>query len=255
MSIESGTMPPPIDETPGLSQIDRLSNILFAPSKTFIDIRDKNRSWWMPFMLSILFVYVFFSLVTVKVGWRQVADNVIASDAKAQERLAQAPNPTAAKEQAVNISSLIIQVTAWGSAALALIGALVASLILWGSINFIFGGKSKFVDIFCLWMYAGLPGIFKFIVSSVMVFINAPDAFNIKSFSPTTLSTWLPADTNKFLMAIAMKIDITDIWSMVLLSIGLAILAKVNRSSGYIVVFGWWCILLCFGLIGAAFSG
>ncbi len=238
---------------PGLSQIERVTNTFLAPSKTFNDIRDHNRSWWVPYLLSMVFVYVFFALVTVKVGWHQVGDNILSSDVKTQERLAQAPPE--AKEQALKMTVLFTEGIAWGSAAVGLIIALIASLVLWGSINFIFGGKSKFSEVFCVWMYAGLPGIFKMLLGSVMVYLNAPDAFNIKNFAPTNLGAFLPADANKFLMVLATKMDITDIWGLVLLSIGLAIVAKVGKSSGYMVVFGWWFILLFLGLVGAAFSG
>jgi hypothetical protein len=42
---------------------------------------------------------------------------------------------------------------------------------------------------------------------------------------------------------------------MVLTSIGVAIVAGVKRSSGYMTVFGWWVIgLLIFTGLGAAFS-
>jgi hypothetical protein len=248
-----GEAPGLVQETPGLTQVERITNTFVAPSKTFIDIRDKSRSWWAPYLLSKLFAYLFFALVTAKVGWHQVAENVISSDAKAQERLAQAP--PGAREQAVHIAALFTEVSVWGTAALALLAPLIASLVLWGSINFLFGGKSKFSEVFCVWMYAWLPGIFKMILGSIMVFLNAPDSFNIKNFAPTNIGAFLPADTNKFLMVIATKLDITDLWGLALLSIGLATVARVKRSSGYIVVFGWWAILLLVALAGAAFQG
>ncbi len=255
MSTDTNAMPPAVDETPGLSQLGRVTNILFAPSKTFIDIRDKSRSWWLPFLITIFFAYLFFAVVTAKVGWTQVADNMLSSDAKTQERLAQAPNPAEAKEQALKITSIITQVTVWGNAAFVLLFSLIAAVVLWASINFIFGGKSKFSEVFCVWMYAGLPGIFKLIVGSIMLLLIAPDTFNLKNFAPTNIGFMLPADTNKFLMVIATKLDVVDIWGLVLLSIGLAIVARLKNNSGYIVVFGWWAILIFLGLIGAAFSG
>jgi hypothetical protein len=50
-------------------------------------------------------------------------------------------------------------------------------------------------------------------------------------------------------------LDITTIWSMVLMAIGLAVVAGVKRTSGYITVFGWWALIVLIGVgWAAAFS-
>jgi hypothetical protein len=42
---------------------------------------------------------------------------------------------------------------------------------------------------------------------------------------------------------------------LVLLSIGVAAVAGVKRSYGYIAVFGWWAIFVLFGVGMAAITG
>jgi hypothetical protein len=238
---------------PGLSQIQRVTNTFIAPTKTFEDIRDKSRSWWLPFVLSIIFAYLFFAVVTVKVGWPQVVDNLLNASQKTQDQMAQATPE--ARAQIVKFTLISTEVSAWATPVIVIIATLIAALVLWGTINFVFGGKAKFGHVFCVWMFAGLPGIVKLLLGTAMLFVSAPDTFNLKNPAPTNLGAFLPADTNKFLMVIATKLDITDIWGMVLLSIGLAIVAKVSRTSGYIAVFGWWFVLMLLALAGAAFSG
>lgn len=240
-----------VEPAPGLSQIERVVDTFVAPTKTFEDIRDRSRSWWLPFVISIFVSYLFFALVTVKVGWPQVVDNMMNADQKTQERLAQAPPD--ARANAVKMTLIITEVAAGATPVVAIIAALLASLALWGTINFVFGGKSKFGEVLCVWFFAGLPGTIKLLLGSIMVFVAAPDVFNLKNFAPTNLGAFLPADTNKFLMVIATKVDLVDIWGLILLSIGLAIVAKVSRSAGYISVFGWWFVLVLLGLVGAAF--
>ena len=45
------------------------------------------------------------------------------------------------------------------------------------------------------------------------------------------------------------------IWCLILTSIGVAIVAGVKRTSGYIAVFGWWVIGVLLGVgVAAAFS-
>jgi hypothetical protein len=62
-------------------------------------------------------------------------------------------------------------------------------------------------------------------------------------------------DTSKALYSLATSLDIVTIWTLVLLSIGVATVAGVKRSSGYIAVFGWWAIIVLFGVGIAAVMG
>jgi hypothetical protein len=84
----------------------------------------------------------------------------------------------------------------------------------------------------------------------------APESFNIKNFAPTNLGAFLdPIETNKALYALATSLDVTTIWTLVLLGIGTAIVAGIKRSSGYIAVFGWWAIYVLASAGIAAFQG
>src|SRR5579863_5525854 len=76
----------------GLSQMQRVTSIFSAPSKTFEDIKRGNKSWWMPWIILAIFGYLFFAVVSTKVGMPTVVDNQmkLASE-KQQEQMAQAP--------------------------------------------------------------------------------------------------------------------------------------------------------------------
>jgi len=84
----------------------------------------------------------------------------------------------------------------------------------------------------------------------------APESFNLKNFAPTNVGAFMdPIGANKVLYALATAFDITTIWTVVLMSIGLATVAGVKRSSGYIAVVGWWLIVVLFGVGLAAVMG
>ena len=84
----------------------------------------------------------------------------------------------------------------------------------------------------------------------------APESFNIKNFAPTNLGAFLdPVETNKALYAFATSMDAITIWSMVLMGMGIATVAGVKRGSGYIAMFGWWAIIVLFGVAIAAIRG
>jgi hypothetical protein len=136
-------------------------------------------------------------------------------------------------------------------------GVALLSLGLWGTINFVFGGKATYGSIFAVWFFASLPGIVKPLLGVIVILAGAdPESFNIKNYAPTNVAAFLnPIDTNKALYALATSLDAITIWTLVLLAIGTAIVAGVKRTSGYIAVFGWWAIFVLIGAGIAAIQG
>jgi len=243
-------------ETPGLSQLQRVTNIFTAPSRTFEDIKRGNKSWWLPFVLLAIFAYLFFAVVSLKIGMQQVVDNQIRLNPAQEEKLAQAPPEQRALS--AKISLYVTEGIFIANPALVLAVVALGSLGLWGTINFVFGGKAKYGSIFAVWMFASLPSIIKTLLGVIVIFAGtAPESFNIKNFAPTNIGAFLnPLETNKALYAFATSLDVVSIWSMVLLGIGTAMVAGVKRTSGYIAVFGWWAIFVLIGVgTAAAFGG
>ena len=246
---------PTAETTPGLTQWQRVINIFSAPSRTFEDIKRGNRSWWLPFLIMVLVGYIFFAAVTTKIGWTQVAQNAIHLNPKAEERMQQAP--PAQRDMTMKITQSFTEGVVAATPIFLLVFAAVMALVLWGTINFLFAGKAQFPSIFAVMMYGFLPGIIKTILGTIVVFTGmAPESFNIRNFAPTNLGAFLnPLETNSALYALASSIDFTTIWTLVVVSIGVAIVAGVKRSSGYIAVFGWWAIVVLVGAGWAAIMG
>jgi hypothetical protein len=240
----------------GLSQWQRVTCTFSAPSKTFEDIKRGNRSWWMPFILTAIVGYVLFTAITLKIGWAQVAENTLHSDVKTEEKLANAP---AARETALKYTQYSIEGGFAAGPVLGLAILALGSLGLWGTINFVFGGKAKYGSILAVWFYASLPGMIKSLLGTVVIFAGlAPETFNLKTFAPTNLAAFLypnPLEANKALYTLASWLDVTTIWMLVLLGIGTAIVAGVKRNSGYIAVFGWWTLFFLISVGWAAVTG
>jgi hypothetical protein len=248
---------PVAEGAPGLSQLQRVACTFSAPSKTFEDIKRGNRSWWMPLAIMALVGYILFAAVALKIGMRTVVDNQIKFDPKTAERMANATPEQ--REMGSKISLYITEGIFIASPVLVLAGVALLSLGLWGTINFVFGGNAAYGSIFAVWMYASLPSIIKTLLGIVVIFVGGePDTFNIKNFAPTNLGAFLfpnPAEANRVLYTLASSLDFVTIWTLVLLSIGVAAVAGVKRSYGYIAVFGWWAIFVLFGVGMAAITG
>ena len=239
----------------GLTQMQRVIDTFTAPSKTFADIKRGNRSWWLPLIIYAVIGYALFAVVANRIGMQQVVENQIHLDPKAEARMAQAP--PAQRETGYRISLYITEAVFAAGPVFALVGAAVLSLVLWGTINFVFGGKSSFSSIFAVMMYAWLPTTIKSILGIITILSGmAPESFNVKNMAPTNLGAFLdPIETNKALYTLATSVDIINIWIMVLVSIGIATVAGVKRGSGYIAVFGWWIIVVLFSVGVAAVTG
>lgn len=243
------------EPVPGLTQWQRTANTFTAPSKTFEDIKRGNKSWWLPFLIYIVVAYLFFAAVATKIGMQQVVDNQIHMNPTQEERLAQAtPEQRAFSNK---ISLYITEGLFLASPATILIAFAVGSLVLWGTINFGFGGRAKFGGVFAAWMYAALPSIVKSLLAIVVIFAGtAPESFNIRNPAPTNIGAFLnPLETNKALYTLASAVDVIAIWQAILLGIGLAAVAGVKRTSGYIAVFGWWALIILISVAIATVTG
>lgn len=246
---------PAAEATPGLTQWQRVVDTFTAPSKTFADIKLGHKSWWLPFVIYVVLGFAFYAAVNSKIGMRTVVDNQIRLSPKSEERLAQLTPDQ--RESQMKISTTITQVIFIATPVFLLGTGAAIALVLWGTINFGFGGKAKFGSIFTVWMYAMLPSIIKTVLGIVVIYSGvAPESFNIKNFAPTNLGAFLnPADIHPALYSLATSIDIITIWCLALVGIGTAIVAGVKRSSGYISSFGWWVIVVLIGAGWAAIMG
>jgi len=236
---------PAAPEGPALTQAQRVIYTFTAPSKTFTDIL-RNTSWWLPFVLSIVFSYSFLFTVQAKVGWDQVTENSIRQSPKRAEQMDKLPADQRATQ--MKIAATVTKVIFFVIPIIALIVNAVIAGVLLATINFGFAGKAAYWQVFAVAWYAGLPGILKVVLGIASLLAGlAPESFNSQNFSGTNIGYYLPPDSNKALLSLATSFDAITIWTLVLSSIGLAIVARTKRSSGYIAVFGWWILLVLLG--------
>lgn len=246
---------PAANVAPGLSQWQRISNTFSAPSKTFTDIKNGHLSWWLPFLLYIALGYAFYFVVDAKVGMRQSAENQIHLSPKAEERMANLTPEQ--RETQMKLSTTITRIVFLCIPVFIVIMGLVISLVMWGTINFGFGGRATFGKVWTVWVYGMLPSIFKTLLGIIVLFAGAaPESFNSRNYAPTNLGAFLsPLDVGPVIYSLASSIDIITIWTLVLVGMGTAIVAGVKRGSGYISSFGWWVLAVLLGAGIAAITG
>jgi hypothetical protein len=238
--------------TQPLSQGERLAYVFTAPSKTFTDIL-RDSSWWLPFLLAVVVGYGYLFAIQSQVGWTTVTQNVLRQDPKASERLANAAPEDRAR--ILNFTRLSIQGVFYATPLLALIIAGLAALVLWATINWLFGGQAAFKSVFAVWIYGTLPLLAKSILAIVTLFAGLDkDAFNLNNPVGTNPGYFLSTESAQWLIKLLTIFDIIWIWALILVGMGLAIVAKVKRASGFTAVFGWWLLILVVRVVYAAIA-
>ena len=238
-------------ESTALSQFQRVACVFYAPSRTFEDIRRGKNSWWLPLLLIAMANGVFFAAITIKIGWEQVVENLF----RLNPIMSQLP-----PDQAKSLARHAVSFIEWSVLANPigiLIGVALMSVVLVGTLNFVFGARAKFGSILAVGMYAILPHIIQLLLGTIVIMLGgAPDWFNLNNFSPTNVGAFLdPLQTNKSLYTLASSLDIVNIWMLFLLGVGSAIVAKCKHSFSLVAVYGLWAIGVLVSIGWAAVFG
>lgn len=239
-----------LSEAQPLSQVERVGDTFVAPSKTFTDVL-RSAAWWLPFLILVISGYVLTASIQSKVGWQQLVENEIHASPKLTDQMAS----QSAEQQARQEGYLTMSFRGGFYAGPVLNLAFVAfsSLILWPTINFGFGGKATYGRVFCVGMYAALPGAISALLASLMLWAGrSADTFTTKSMLGSNPGYYL--DTPGALKTFLTSFDLFTLWSLVLLGMGLSVVAQTKRSSGYIAVFGWFVVIVLVRTVAAAIN-
>lgn len=242
---------------PSLTQWQRVAYTFTAPAKTFEDIRRGNRSWWLPFLIMVVCGTLLWVAVGQMVTWRGVYENNQRNMPEFAKRMMEnmTPEQKAKQEQKGPVSQKIT----WAIAPLGVLFIDVCTAaVLLATMNFGFGGRAKFGEIFAVTQYAGLVmWPIKLLLGTIALYAGAlPDAFDPKNPAGTNLGYYLSQQDMSFtLYTLATNIDVLAIWCMALTAIGVTVVAGTKRGTGYFAVFGWWTILMVFSLGAAAIFG
>ncbi|QMV19020.1 hypothetical protein GOB94_10290 [Granulicella sp. 5B5] len=235
----------------GLSQVERVVDTFMAPSKTFTDIL-RDASWWLPFVLSLVIGVLLTSAVVQKVGWEQLVDNQVQSSPTLQSKIATlTPVALAAVHKQMILS---FKVGLFGGPLFALLIVLIVAVVLWPTINFVFGGKAEFKRVFCMVNYAYLPLAIKSLVAALTLYLGvAADNFTLDNMLGTNVGYYF--STPGPLKTLLSSFDVFTVWVLILMSIGLAIVANTKKSAGFISVVGWWVVTVLLTTVSKAVFG
>jgi Yip1 domain len=237
-------------QEPALSEGQRLLDVFIAPSKTFTDLR-RNASWWAPFLIIVVVSAIFSYVVDQKVGFRKVVENQIQLRPKAAERLEQMPADQ--REKALARQVMITKGVVYVVPLLGLIVYAIFAGVLLGTIKVVTSAEVSFGALFALIVYSRLPEVVRALLTILSLLAGASsDTFNIDNPLATNAAYILEPSSSPVLRALLAPFDVITIWTLVLVAIGVACVAKVKRGTAFGIVFGWFGVVVLFRIGFAA---
>jgi hypothetical protein len=234
-----------------MSELGRLSGVLFEPSAAFQDISTHPR-WWPPLAIIIVMSVVFIYSFSQRVGWERFIRQQMETNSRVQQMDA------AAREQAVAVQLKFIPVTVYG---FAIIGTPVSALIVAGVFLLIFrtflGAEITFRQVYAVYCYSLVPLMLSSVMGFAVMMLKEPDQFDLQNPSPTNIGAFLDATTTpKWEYSLATSIDVFSLWTMVLLATGLSVASrKISWSTAIVWVVGSWALWVALKVgLAAAFS-
>jgi len=126
---------------------------------------------------------------------------------------------------------------------------LIISVIALMSGNFIFGGKAGFWVIMNVIAYAALIGFAGDVLRGILILMK--DSMYVY----TGLGLLKPANDGSFLFYLFRQIDIFSVWRIIVTSIGLGVIYKMNSKKFAIVLLLFWLIFIALIAFANQFTG
>jgi hypothetical protein len=113
--------------------------------------------------------------------------------------------------------------------------AAIGGIVL-GVFNFGFGAKLKYGQAMSIAAYSMLPGLLQNLLVILMMFLVAPDQFNL-NHPLATNPGYFVASTSPVLKGFLSAFDVFILWQIFLLSVGAEQVGKIKKTNAFLTLF------------------
>lgn len=231
------------------SSIARVVGVLFSPTRTFEAIRERP-TWLVAILILVVLGTITGYLVVGKLDVEEVVRQSIADSGRqlSEDQLQQAID---IQEKLMPVMSLAGPVVFFPAA------CLLMALLFWVILN-VLGGEFPYKTSFATTIHGLLPnGISSLLTLPVVLSRSELSYEQVSSGSilASNLAVFAPEESSTAVRSLLASVDIFSIWSLVLLTIGLAVVAKVPRGKAAAVVVGLWVVYILIKVGAAAVFG
>jgi hypothetical protein len=222
-----------------MNMIARIWNVFVSPASTFRAVREKPK-WVLPFIISLLISAGSMYLLTpvvIEEGRDKMVEQM-------KKRGVPEDDIDEAVEKGINVQKYMITPSA-------VIGGAVVTLIIaavWLFVsNVLVGGAARYAQMLGVVVYAGFIGLLGFLIK--LPIMLSQQTMNVH-FSLATLMSDAAKDT--FLYKLLANVELFNLWTIAVTSIGIAIVAGVKTKK----VWPWVVLInVLYWVIAAAIGG
>jgi hypothetical protein len=234
-------VPPSAAEPEKPNTFERIIGVLSSPGSTFESIVQR------PNILVPLLIFVVISIagsiaVATKVDFAVMAREAIEAN----------PNIPADKaEGAIGVTKGIMKVTMYASPLLTVLILLITAGICLLGFK-MFGGEGTFEQAMSVTTYAWFPRLIRGVLGVIVMFVKSNlTLYDLQNPVMSNLGFLFDPKTQQVGYAIGSAIDIFNLWSLVLLIIGLATMSRLSRVRSAAIVIVLWVIANLFTIVPA----
>jgi hypothetical protein len=235
-------VPPSAAEPEKPNTLQRIIGVLFNPGPTFESIVQR------PNILGPLLVFVVIAIlssvaVAVKVDFAALAREAIEAN----------PNiPPDKAEGAVSMTKSVMKISMYASPLLIVLMLVITAGVCLLAFR-MFGGEGNFNIALSVTIYAWFPRLIRGILGAiVMLTKGSMSIYDLQNPVMSNLAFLFDPKTQPVQYALGSALDIFNIWSLVLLIIGMASMSKLSKARSAVIVIVLWVIVNLFSLIGPA---
>ncbi len=221
----------------------RVGDLFVAPRRLFADI-PRDNSWWLPFVLTVVFSLSMTLSAAYRVGFREMAINTMRGDPGTAALLE--PNaPADQRESAISTTETTFKVSAASTPVLILLYNALYGLCLYFGLNLVGGGRAKFGSVFAVLLYADLiQDVRAFLGTIVLHLMPNAGAFNIQNPFGSNIGYYLGPGVPAALRTFLETMDILTIWYLALIALGCAVVSRTRFGTSARLVFGLWLFIV-----------
>ena len=219
-----------------LGTFAKISNVFFAPQKTFASI-DRKPDWIIPLAI-VLIITLLFTVVIMPIA---IPEQMSKQRAKMEERGMSPEEIDRAMEIGEKAGKIAGPISA---VVVSILFLLVISGILMFVGNIILGGKTSFKKLFSVVCYSSLIGsLNQLILLLIIPFKKTMDVH----FS---LAAFMSSDSSEtMLYQLLKKIDLFTIWEIIVMGIGVAVIYKFTTKKSIGMVASLYVIYIILSLV------
>jgi hypothetical protein len=231
------------------SSIARVVGVLFSPTRTFEVIRERP-TWLVAVVVLVAVSMISGYFVVQKLDIEDVVRSSIGNSSRqlSEDQL----------EQAIAIQEKVIPVISIAGPVVFLPAAcLLTALLFWVLLKML-GGEFSYKASFAATVHGLVPtGILALLGLPVVLSRSELGYEEVRSGSilASNLAVFASEETSNAMRTLLASFDVFSIWSVVLLTIGFGVVARVSRAKATAAVIGLWVVFILFKVGAAAISG